>query len=85
MYKIDSSIPIPAREPGRGRPLIYPLGDMKVGDSICETDAAKFTSLRDAISKYGRTYHMQFTTETRMEKKDGNALSVNVLRAWRTK
>ena len=68
--KIAKNIPIP--EGGKGRPLVYPFGNMEIGDSVY-VDGRKKASIQAACRGYGKRHNMRFTTRA---EKSG-------LRVWR--
>jgi hypothetical protein len=54
MLPIEDNVPIPTKQ-GRGRPPIYPLHQMRVGDSfLVPTDGARASNQRKMNAVYSR-------------------------------
>ena len=72
--KIDKDVPVPSSvgdKSGRGRPRVYPFGEMEVGDSIfTESKGA-----RNAAGHYAKYHGKKFATRTEN----------NGVRIWRIK
>lgn len=62
MFQIEKNIPIPTSDFGKGRPRIYPLGDMDVGDSFFTTSARN--KVASAVSYYGLRNGKKFAVRT---------------------
>ena len=76
--KIDKNTPPPEyieTPTGRGRPRIYPFGDMSVGDSILIGPELNAAGARGAAKSYGYKHGQKFAT-----KKEGDSM-----RIWRIK
>jgi hypothetical protein len=63
-YKIEKSIPLPTKNPS-----LYPLLEMKIGDSFFGADA----SIQNSVLNYAKYYKVRVTTR----KVDGG------IRVWR--
>lgn len=68
-YKIERGIPLPAPR------VVYPFGDMQLGDSFLVTNDAAYESVRVAMRAYGRKHGKNFTARK----------MVDGMRIWRTK
>ena len=77
-YKIEQTVPPPLTNE-QGRPVKYPLREMKVGDSFrFPWDAALRSAIRsNAFQKFGKTR----TYTTKMVEEDGQRW----FRIWRVK
>ena len=59
MIKIETGIPIPTNN--IGRPAIYPLAELAVGQSFF-VEGGDVVKLRQAAKQHGRRYGKKFTT-----------------------
>lgn len=75
-YEIRSDLKMPPYLMGNGRPTIYPLADMEVGQCI-EVPASKRTSIQSVAANKGRKLGRTFRLQTISEE--------NVIRVWRVR
>lgn len=79
MYAIEKNVPVPTTD-SRGRPNLYPWGQMQVGDSFAvpisaENKVAMRRRLWAGARRYGKANGIKFTVRT----------LPGLLRVWRTK
>ena len=75
--EIQPAIPIPVRIAG-GAQRVYPLNNLKVGDSF-EVPISKKRSLRASASMYAKRHGVKFKTRTMGKGKN------QTVRVWRVK
>ena len=81
MFTIEKDIPVPST--GAGRPTIYPLGDMLVGDSffIPLPEGKALRDLQGSVSRAAKAHDGKRFTTRKVASEDGKPTGIRV---WRT-